>query len=369
MCHLRFTYNFQIIFIIFLSVGNSWSYAAKNCQKSFSLLNSNKLLERHNEIKNKYRQDQLIDDVLTPVFIAGQERVSDILKIGQKLQTENIDPRKTHIGELPQLHWEYVNKVAQVVAVNPIRTYEYFLTEFNSFRRELEQVIHSSGATYEWAIYFGFRLSLFVDNLLEGRIVDRRKKRRSHQKDAIRLTQKIMQVFPSKVFIPVPYNIGIIFLNRTFPSNKHPMQLSEQRVWSEHGHMKPYPLYAHDGHHGLSKEVYFLDSAFNIYYDQNFHRFFVESIENLAIRDRKMAEWTYYSKQHETKDFFWYRRAKPRNINGNQIERHIEDVRPFLSNTTEVRENPQETALAFIFQSADVFERIAQEYLSTQGEQ
>ena len=368
MCHLRFTYIFQIIFSLSLILGNSWSYALKNCQKSFSLSDSTKLLERHEEIKNKYRQDQLIDEALPSIFIAGQERVSDILQIGQKLQTEDIDPRKTHIMELAQLHQEYVDKVAQVFAVAP-RVHEYFLTEFNSFKRELAQVIDSGEATYEWAIFFGFRLTLFVDNFLEGRVVDRRKKRRSHKKDAVHLTQKTIQLFPSKIFIPVPYDIGILFLNRTFPTNKYPMQLSEQRVWADHAHMKPYRLYAHDGHHGLSKKVHFLDSAFNIYYDGNFHQFFVRSVEDLAIRDWKMAEWAYYSKQHETRDFFWYKGVKPRNINSRQIARYMKDVKPFLSNTPEVKENPQETALAFIFQSADVFERITQEYLSTQGEQ
>ena len=327
-------------------------------------------MERHEEIKNKYRQDQLIDDVLQPIFIAGQGRAPDVLKIGRKLQTEEIDPKKTHIVEFIKLHWEYVNKVMHIIAVAPVRTHEYFFAELNSFKRELEQIIDSGGATYEWAIYFGFRLTLFVDNVLEGRVVDRRKKRRSHKKDAIRLTQEILQVFPSKIFIPVPYNIGIIFLNRTFPINKHPMQLSEHRVWTEHGNMKPYPLYAHDGHHGLSKMVHFLDSAFNVYYDQQFHQFFIERVDSLSVRDRKMVEWAYYSRMHETKDFFWYRGAKkPRNINGRLVAKSIENVRFFLSNTPEVKENPQETALSFIFQSADVFERITQEYSSTQGEQ
>ena len=45
MCYLRFTYNFQIIFIIFLSAGNSWSYAARNCQKSFSLLMTQEIMQ------------------------------------------------------------------------------------------------------------------------------------------------------------------------------------------------------------------------------------------------------------------------------------------------------------------------------------
>lgn len=48
---------------------------------------------------------------------------------------------------------------------------------------------------------------------------------------------------------------------------------------------------------------------------------------------------------------------------------HLRFTYTFLSNTPEVRANPEEASLAFIFQSADVFERISQEYLSTQGEQ
>ena len=99
---------------------------------------------------------------------------------------------------------------------------------------------------------------------------------------------------------------------------------------------------------------------------QNFISFFIESIEGLTVRDAKMAEWAYYSRQHESKDFFWYRTNKSRKFNNPRIAQHIKHVEPFLSNTPEVRENPQETALAFIFQSADVFDKIAQEYLSLQ---
>lgn len=368
MHHLEFTYIFRIIFNIFLIFGSSWSYAKKNCQRSFSLFSPKNLLERQEEIKNKYRQEQLIDDVLTPIFVAGQEKVPDILRIAQKLQTEGVDPRKTHVPELARLHQEYIDKVAQVVAASSNRTREYFFTELNGFKNELERVI-DGGATYEWAIDFGFRLTLFGSNLLKGRVVNRTRKQNTQKTEAMQLTQKIVQVFPSKVFIPVPYSMGIILFNRTFPVDKHPMELSEQKTWADHSNRLPYSLYKHDAHHGLGKQVHFLDSAFNIYYDQGFHQFFVGSTEGLTVRDRKMAEWVYYSRQHETKEFFWYKGVKPRNINGTQIRQQVRDVRPFLSNTPEVREDPQETALSFIFQSADVFERITQEYLSTQGVQ
>ena len=99
---------------------------------------------------------------------------------------------------------------------------------------------------------------------------------------------------------------------------------------------------------------------------QKFHQFFVESTKDLTVRDTKMAEWAYYSRQHESKDFFWYRRNESHKSNNPRIAQHIKHVKPFLSSTSEVRENPQETALSFIFQSADVFERITQEYLSMQ---
>ena len=195
MCHLEFTNIFRIIFYLLLIWGGNWSYAAKDCRRSFLLTNPNKLLNLQEEIKNKYRQDQLIDDVLTPVFVAGQERMLDILRITQKLKDTGMDPRKTHVPELVQLYQEYVVKIVQAVAANPNRTHEYFLEELNNFRNELEQVTHSAEATYEWAIYYGFRLTLFMGNFLAGKVVDQNKKHRTHKKEAVELTYRIIQVF------------------------------------------------------------------------------------------------------------------------------------------------------------------------------
>ena len=276
MCvnYLEFTYIFRIIFKILLIWGSSWSYATKDCRRSFSLTNPEKLLKRQEEIKNKYRQDQLINDVLTPVFVAGRDRISDILRITQKLKNKDMDPQKTHVPELAQLHQEYVNKVTQAVVADSNRTHKYFLEELNDFRSELEQVTHSARATYEWAIEYGFRLTLFVGHFLAGKVVDQKKKHRSHKKEAIQLTHGIMQVFPFKIFIPFPHSIGIILLNRTFPMNGYPMELSEQKVWADHNNMRPHVLYAHDGYHGLNKNVQFLDPAFNVSYGPKFHQFF-----------------------------------------------------------------------------------------------
>ncbi len=377
----------KTLFIIFILNSHFAHTTANNCKDVF--LSEKEFETYKKQIKYDYQQHQLINDIWSPIYTAGTAHLSRFLRLGKKLRNSNIDPISTHIDELSHILLEYIKNIEQLLHTKGNTNNPDFVIRFKQINNQIQKRIHSKKVSYRWAMSFCFELLFLATGLIKGKEINSEKLTK-YREEASALVQRMINKFPEKIFIPVPHNIGIIFVTRTIFNNLFPFQLSTQKVKADLNKMDPYLFALHDIYHGFRKPMIIYDPVFNIVYNEDFHQYFIQTVETLTIQNRKMAEWIYLNRLQENANVnhFWYKVKDVFPPNSNKIRKlqkrtrqnKINIVAFFSSEGYDklIREVPYDTAereyrvmkrqseasLSFIYQSADIFENIISGYLS-----
>ncbi len=278
-----------------------------------------------------------------------------------QLKTPGVSAKTTHIEELKPLALKHINFIEEGISLRettPVTSIRNRV--LNSMRNELDDKHLKKELTYEWWLFFNWKLAivsynnltkLTANKALIPEILDANAKSESlllkYNNTLIsRYIQGALEDFPSFILLPVTGSSGILTINKAMVDRIHYAGLMHDPAYADGVLIPPDKYFDHDlVHHNVTVSYQASEE------EEEFYTQLLEQIQTLKGNKRNMAELEFFLLLHEEGPPPHERQKNPlldiivkrfKDINNlgiflpQNLPRNEKDIKHFLKHTSQV---------------------------------
>ncbi len=211
-------------------------------------------------------EQQMRDEGYEDRYIVGLDHARDNLQLAEKLRSNSVDPKTTHIQEFADLIEKYTDFIEEGIHLQKYGDEDFRLQQLELLKSEAQARKNSKTVTLRWWFFFNLRLSIVASPWREHmkgyfNSEEPLEEVMIHEGIESFWAQKepnfflMMDRFPERIMIPTIQDLGKISINSTYGTGVHLIGLSDRFQTADGVWMSPFLFFKHDLVHALIRNV------------------------------------------------------------------------------------------------------------------